>query len=76
MPSVTELRDELWPCFNGTVYEASTKGPFTSATVDEKECRNRFESAVLAIGGMKVNQGLTRVQERVARDVKVVTIDD
>ena len=57
MPSVTELRDELWPCFNGTVYEASTKGPFTSATVDEKECRNRFESAVLAIGGMKVNQG-------------------
>ena len=57
MPSLNELKDELWPCFNGTVYEESTKGPYNSATSDEKACRDRFEKAMAAIGGKKVNMG-------------------
>ena len=57
MPSLNELKDELWPCFNGTVYEESTKGPYNSATADEKACRDKFEKAMAEIGGQKVNMG-------------------
>ena len=57
MPSLNELKDELWPCFNGTVYEASTKSSYNNATADEKACRDKFEKAMADIGGGKVNMG-------------------
>lgn len=57
MPSINELKDELWTVFNGTVFDESSKTNFNNATEDEKACRTEFEAAMAAIGGMKINMG-------------------
>ena len=55
MPSLNEMKDEFWTTFNGTIFEASTSGSYNAATADEKACRDKFEAAMAAIGGQKIN---------------------
>ncbi len=59
MPSINEMKDEFWPAFNGTTFDFSTKDSYSKATADERACRDRFEAAMAAIGGQKVNMGST-----------------